>query len=390
MILKVNDEVRRREGQGTDLAPLFLLRKDVKSMAKHHLAIVGLGGMGNWHRELVSGTGNWYNQTLKPIEDLDVIGSFDIKEDRQQFARDHGLHAYDSLEDLLADPNVDLVLCATPNDAHKDIVIRALRAGKNVVCEKPATLSSKDFEDMMAVSKETGKLFTVHQNRRWDEDFLTVKKIYDEHMLGDIFRIESRVHGSRGIPGDWRQLPEHGGGMVLDWGVHILDQALMMIPEKVKRVYASFTHVTNELVDDGFTVELTFESGLVYVAEVGTSNFINLPRWYVLGQNGTAVVKDWDLSGEIVRITDWSKNDAVPIHTAAGLTKTMAPRTEDTIHTDPLPEVHADISDYYRNVVAAIEGRETQIVKQEQVLRNMRLMEAIFESAEKHQVVEFE
>ncbi len=348
-------------------------------MKDFNLAIVGLGGMGNWHRE-----------TIETIDHLTVCGSFDIKEERQQFARDHGITPYNSLEELLNDPKVDIVLCSTPNDVHKEIVIKALKAGKNVVCEKPVTLSSKDLQEMIDASQESGKLFTVHQNRRWDEDFLTVKNIYDNHMLGDIFRIESRVHGSRGIPGDWRQEPEHGGGMVLDWGVHILDQALMMIPEKVKKVYASFTHVTNELVDDGFTVELTFESGLVYMLEVGTSNFINLPRWYVLGQNGSAVVKDWDLSGEMVRVTDWSKNDAVPIRTAAGLTKTMAPRTEETIKSEPLPVVHSDIRDYYRNVMATLSGESEIIVKLPQVMRVMKLMEAIFESAEKHQVVDFE
>lgn len=343
------------------------------------LAIVGLGGMGNWHRELI-----------ETIDGLRVCGSYDIREERQQFARDHGITPYESLEALLADPKVDIVLCATPNDVHHDIVIRALRAGKNAVCEKPVAMNAAEHREMMAVAKETGKVFAVHQNRRWDEDYLTMKKIYDDHMLGNVFKIESRVHGSRGIPGDWRQEPEHGGGMLLDWGVHILDQALQMIPERVKRVYASFTNVTNEICEDGFTVELTFESGLIYVAEVGTSNFINLPRWYMLGQNGTAVINDWDLNGQITRITDWSKNDAVPIRTAAGLTKTMAPRTEDTIHTDPLPIVHSDIRDYYRNIMAVINGEAEQIVKNEEVQRNMQLIEAIFRSAQTHQVVSFE
>ncbi len=345
----------------------------------YQLAIVGLGGMGNWHREII-----------KTIDGIEVCGSFDIKEERQQFARDHGITPYNSFEELLADEKVDIVLCATPNDVHKDIVIRSLRAGKHVVCEKPVTMNSKDLLEMMDVAEETGKLFTVHQNRRWDEDYLTVRKIYEENMLGDIFRIESRVHGSRGIPGDWRQEPEHGGGMVLDWGVHILDQALMMIPYKVKSVYATLTHVTNEIVDDGFTVILTFENGLEYLLEIGTSNFIGLPRWYVLGQNGTAVINDWDLSGEIVRITDWSKNDAVPIRTAAGLTKTMAPRTKDTIHTDPLPTVKSDIRDFYKNVMATIEGKEEIIVKLPEVMRCMKLMEKIFEAAEKKQILPFE
>jgi scyllo-inositol 2-dehydrogenase (NADP+) len=209
-------------------------------------------------------------------------------------------------------------------------------------------------------------------------------------MLGDVFKIESRVHGSRGIPGDWRQEASRGGGMLLDWGVHIIDQALMMIPEKVKKVYASFTHITNELVDDGFSVELTFESGLVYALEVGTSNFIQLPRWYVLGQNGTAVVRDWDLSGEMVRVTDWSKNDAVPIVTAAGLTKTMAPRTSETIKTEKLPIVQSDIKGFYKNVIATIEGREEIIVQLPEVMRVIELMETIVNSATKHQVIDFE
>lgn len=349
-------------------------------MAKEfQLAIVGLGGMGNWHRELI-----------ETIDHLNVRGSFDIKEDRQQFARDNGLIAYASLDELLADPQIDIVLASVPNDVHKEVVTKALRAGKSVVCEKPAALSSSELQEMISVAEETGNFFTVHQNRRWDEDFLTVKNIYDQQLLGDIFRIESRVHGSRGIPGDWRQEKEHGGGMILDWGVHILDQMLQMVDSRVKRVYTTVTNVTNQLVDDGFTAELTFENGLVALLEVGTSNFINLPRWYVLGENGTAVINDWDLSGKIVRVTNWDKNDAVPVRTAAGLTKTMAPRTDETIREEALPIVHSDIRDFYRNVMAVIEGKEEPKIRLPEVLRVMRLMEAMFRSAETHQAVNFE
>ena len=105
-----------------------------------------------------------------------------------------------------------------------------MKAGKNVISEKPITLSSADLEEMKETSESTGRFLTVHQNRRWDEDYLTVKEILREGKLGELFRLESRVHGSRGIPGDWRQEKEHGGGMVLDWGVHLLDQALLFFP----------------------------------------------------------------------------------------------------------------------------------------------------------------
>ena len=341
-----------------------------------NIAIIGLGGMGDWHRKLI-----------EDIDNLRVCGSYDIDEKRQEYARKNGIRTYSSLEEILEDDKVDIVLCAVPNDLHKEISIKALKVGKNVVCEKPATITSSDFKEMMEAEKDSRGILVIHQNRRWDEDFLIVKNLYDEKVLGNVFKIESRVHGSRGIPGDWRQEAEHGGGMVLDWGVHLLDQAYLMINEKIKSVYATLTHVTNEIVDDGFTVELTFESGLVYVVEVGTSNFIELPRWYVLGSDGTAIINDWNLNGKVVRIKDWSKNDAVPIKTAAGLTKTMAPRTEDTIKEEKLPIINSDIKDFYKNVMSTIEGKSVIAVKNEEVLRVMELMEVIFESARLNQVI---
>lgn len=343
------------------------------------LGIVGYGGMGSWHGNIV-----------KDIDGLTVKGVYDIKPERGELAKERGFLSYHSLEELLSDEEIDIVLVSTPNDLHKPIAIQAMRAGKNVVSEKPVTLSSADLAEMIRISEETGVLFTVHQNRRWDEDFLTIKKIYDENLLGGVFRIESRVHGSRGIPGDWRQEKEHGGGMVLDWGVHLLDQILMMIPGRLTRVYATLTNVTNTLVDDGFTAELTFECGIQALIEVGTSNFISLPRWYMLGQDGTAVIEDWDLSGRIVRAVGCDEKDITPVITAAGLTKTMAPRREDTIHTEKLPVVKSDIHDFYRNVCAAIKGEEEPKIKLPEVMRVMKLMEAIFSSARTGNAVEFE
>lgn len=344
------------------------------------LGIVGFGGMGDWHRE-----------TIDTIKGLKVAGVFDIAEERKSYAKEVGVYSYDSLEELLSDDRINIVLVATPNDLHKSIAISAMRAGKNVVSEKPVTLSSKDLQEMIDVSHETGKLFTVHQNRRWDEDYLTMKKIYEEGTLGEVFRIESRVHGSRGIPGDWRQEKEHGGGMILDWGVHLLDQMLQMMGQaKLKKVYANVTNITNTMVDDGFTAHLTFDNGVEALVEVGTSNFISLPRWYMVGQNGTAVIEDWNMKGRIVHAVGKDEKDVVPVRTAAGLTKTMAPRREDTISTVELPIVKSDIRDFYRNVMKTIAGEEEQKIKLPEVMRVMKLMEAIFESSEKKKVVDFE
>ena len=237
-------------------------------MEKIRIAIVGYGGMGSKHPKIMDGN-----------EMVECAGAYDIKPERMEVARQDGFHTYDSLEDLLADPTVDVVTVAIPNDQHKDVCIQCMRAGKNVVCEKPVSLNSEELLEMISVAEECGVLFTVHQNRRWDEDYNIMKKIFDDNTLGRVFCIESRVHGSRGIPGDWRNKKECGGGMVLDWGIHLFDQMFMMMGDrKVKSLFCKLSYVTNEDCDDGFKVIVEFEDGIQFHVEVGTSNFINLRR----------------------------------------------------------------------------------------------------------------
>ncbi len=343
-----------------------------------NVAVVGYGGMGGWHTRL-----------LQEIPEVHLAGVYDILPERNRAAEEKGIKAYESYEALLADPEVDVVTVAIPNDAHKDVCIQAMEAGKLVISEKPVTTSSEILEEMIAASERTGSVFTVHQNRRWDEDFRVAEKIAKSGQLGRVFSIQSRVHGSRGIPGDWRNTKEHGGGMVLDWGVHLLDQMNMMMGKMPKTVYATLSNVTNEEVDDGFTAIFTFDEGLVFTEEVGTSNFINLPRWYIQGVNGTAQIDDFQVNGKIIVATSDEKHDAVPIITAAGLTKTMAPRTPDTIMRTASAPDPLRYQDHYRNIAKVVNGEADPIVTHDQQRELMRLMEAIFESAEKNQVVTF-
>lgn len=349
---------------------------------KFGFAVIGYGGMGGWH----------INQMLEKFSDrAEVLGIYDISPDAAERARKKGIHAYSSREELLANERIDLVTIATPNDVHKEIAIDALNAGKNVISEKPVTLSVPDYEEMVAAAKKNNRLFTTHQNRRWDEDYLIVRKLIDDNTLGRVFRIEHRVQGSRGVPGDWRNQKEHGGGMVLDWGIHLLDQVLQMTyPHKLVSVYNELTYITNENCDDGFRATLVFDDGLSFYVEVTTSNFIELPLWYVLGENGSAVINNWNYDGEIVKVSDWENRDAVPIQAGAGITKTMAPRTDETIKRYPLPRLNADWSEYYTNIFDTLEGKATQIVTHDQQRRLLKLVDALFLSAKENRVVEFE
>ncbi|MBR5767675.1 MAG: Gfo/Idh/MocA family oxidoreductase [Clostridia bacterium] len=346
-------------------------------MKKKNLAIIGYGGMGGWHAIMA-----------RQSDVVNLRGVYDINPDQYNVRPlSPGEIAYPSLEAVLNDPEVDLVTIAVPNDCHKDITIKALEHGKAVICEKPVALNSEELDEMVAASERTGSLFTVHQNRRWDTDILAIKDLVKDGTIGNIISVESRVHGSRGIPGDWRQEKAHGGGMVLDWGVHLIDQALFTFPGNVTSIYARMDHIRNKEVDDGCHIVMTFESGVVYTVEVGTCNYITLPRFYVRGENGTAVIREWNEPMEVTVMRLEEEHDATPIRAQTGITKTMAPRTKETIENLVIPMPESDVHDFYRNVCRAIDGLEPQLITHPQLRRVMKIMETSFESAERNEVI---
>ncbi len=338
---------------------------------KKNITVIGYGGQGGWHA----------NHALNS-DVVSLLGVYDIDEKKQELARSRGIHAYESFEAAISDPKCDIIVCATPNDVHEDIVVRALLAGKHVVCEKPVALSMESLDNMLAASKKSGKLFTVHQNRRWDVDFLAMKKIIEDGQIGEVIRIESRIHGSRGIPSDWRCHKPYGGGMILDWGVHLIDQMLQLIPEKIVKVSCDVTNITTDEVDDGMRLNLYFEGGKSAYIEVGTYNFIALPRFYMQCKGGSAMIEDWRKQAQVVKCLAWHESDVVPVQTAAGITKTMAPRDEITVRTWDEERPTSDVHDFYRNFTAAIDGKEEQLIKHVESRRVLAVMLACFKSAE--------
>jgi len=345
---------------------------------KKNLVVIGYGGMGGWHCE----------RALKS-DVVNLLGIYDIKEERCALAESRGIHAYRSLKEVLSDKRVDLVTVAVPNDSHKEIVIKALDAGINAISEKPVAMNSDELEEMIAAANRNHKKFSVHQNRRFDVDFLAVKALRDSGEIGEMIEIESRIHGSRGIPSDWRGEKKHGGGMVLDWGVHLIDQMLRIIEEPIDSVHCVFDHITNDEVDDGFRLTLCFEGGKRAYIEVGTYNFISMPRFYVRAKQGSAIIRDWRENCQVVKCKHWHESEVVPVETAAGLTKTMAPRDEITIDTYECARPVSDVHDYYRNFCDAIDGKCEQLVTHDQMRLVMHVMEAAFESAENGKVVKF-
>ena len=176
--------------------------------------------------------------------------------------------------------------------------------------------------------------------------------------------------------------------MILDWGVHLIDQILQICTQTVTRVYCVCSHITYTEVEDGFKLELTFEYVATAHIEVGTYNFLPLPRFYLQCKQGSAVITDWKHKAHVAKLTAWQEKDVTPVQNAAGITKTMAPRDELTLDEYDVERPVADVHDFYRNFCAVLDGKEELLITLPQVRRVMQVMEAAFRSDAAHQAIE--
>lgn len=340
-----------------------------------NVALIGYGGMGSYHA----------NQIIK-LPFLNLNGIYDIDIKRVSLAQSRGIKAYANPQEIYNDKNVDLVVIVTPNESHAEYVINAASAGKNIVCDKPVTLDSKTFYTMLDAVNINNVKFMVHQNRRWDNDYLTAKNIYDNNLVGKVYNIESKVQGSNFLLG-WRCFKENGGGMLLDWGVHLIDQILNMIKHKVISVYCTASYVREFEVDDGFKLTLGFDDGNFCNIEVDTNTFIVLPRWRLFGDAGTSEIKSWNSRAKMVLWKE--KNDYNVKHLKAGngLTKTMAKRTRKTIITRYAPRIRASWKSFYQEMYLTIVDNKPQYIKSDEVMRVLKVIEACFKSIESNELI---
>ena len=347
---------------------------------QHKVGVIGYGNMAHFH----------HTKILKP-NNIIFHSAYDISDERLKKAKENGLKTYNNLEDFLNDDEIDIVLVATPNNFHKEYAIAAANHKKHIICEKPVAMNLSEFSEMVNTAKRNCVLITTHQNRRMDSDYRIIKQIINDKTIGEVFRIESRIEGSRGIADTWRRRKKFGGGMMYDWGVHLIDQLLDLIPSKVTSVFAQFQYISTNEVDDNFRLMIEFENGVSALAEIGTCNYIMHPLWYVQGKTGTAQINYWDLDGKIVQLIDndikWE--DEIPV-SIAGPSLTMAPRAHDTAKTIHLPKPIVDDGIFYRNLTNAVEGTEELWIKPEETMRVMKIIDLAFESGRKNQVIHCE
>lgn len=348
-------------------------------MIKYKLGIIGYGTMGSWHAKNVA----------KRIDGLDVAMIYDIDEEKRKKAAQDGFCTCDSAEQLF-DSDVDIVLIATPNNFHKEYAVSALDHGKNTISEKPVCMNLQELDEIFKAAKRNNKLFTVHFNRRWDDDYDVVKNILAKKCIGKPFQVYSRLFSNRNIPGDWRTRKESGGGFLYDWGIHMIDQILMLFgtPESV---YADLKKIYQPDVDDSIRLNLNYPDNLSVHIVADSWTFINEARWHISGNDGTAIIDEWfHTKGRIVRANvkkvDWAQGC---VYTKNGLSRTMWPRPQKEISEMPLPvsEESPRWEDFYENIIDALDGRGRQLITHQQIYDSLAVVMACFESAENKSVV---
>lgn len=195
-----------------------------------------------------------------------------------------------SYEEVLKDASIELVVLATPNDTHAVMVEQALLHGKHVVVDKPFTVRLEDAKRLQILSDQTGKQIFVYQNRRWDGDFLTVKQLLQENILGEIISIESRFDRYRPEPRTtyWKESDVLGNGVWYDLGPHLMDHAFHLLGQPLTCKAEIKKQRTGAIGIDYFDVVFTYEK-LTYRIHAGMLEKEATPRWLIKGTKGTYI-----------------------------------------------------------------------------------------------------
>lgn len=281
-----------------------------------------------------------------------------------------------SMEELLDDETVELVVITTPNATHFPLAKQALQAGKHVVVDKPMCETAAEAEELLRVARASGTVFSVFHNRRWDGDYLTVCEVVRQGLLGDVHEFHS--HFDRYKPqlkaGSWKEEPGPGTGMLFDLGSHLIDQAIHLfgLPQ---RIFADIrTQRAGSRIDDHFDVMLDY-GRMKANLRCGTLVREKPPRFHVMGSLGAFVKYGMDpQEAALIGMTvpRWHPQHGIDDEANWGL-----------LHTElnGLPvrgKVETKLGDYrgyYRNVAGAIRGSEALVVKPEQVVKLMKILE---------------
>ncbi|MFI5161423.1 MAG: oxidoreductase [Sphingobacteriales bacterium] len=295
-----------------------------------------------------------------------------------------------SADDIINDPNIDLVLVGSPNTSHFELTKKALLAGKHVLVEKPFTVITAEADELIALAKKQGRVLSVHHNRRFDSGHNTVKKALVSGILGTV--VEMEVHYDRyrlGLrPQAWREKPMPGSGIFYDLGAHLIDATLDLFGKPTELTCMLTTQRPGGLeVEDNFELimwypglKVTMKSGML-VKEAG-------PVYTIYGYNGTFIKYGMDVQEEALKAGHKPSERNWGVEPESIWGHVTLDDNGKTI-TQTIPSEPGRYQDLFQNVYEAIaEGKEL-IVQPEQARTTIRIIELAFQSSREKRTVPY-
>ncbi|GLX66155.1 oxidoreductase [Paenibacillus glycanilyticus] len=346
-------------------------------MNKINVGIVGFGLSGQvFHAPII--------QAVEGMEIAKVVSSNPEKV-KQHLPK---VEVASSLEELLSDESIDLVVITSPNQTHYDYAKQALLAGKHVVVEKPFVNTSEEARDLIETARQQGKLLSVYQNRRWDNDFLTVKSLIEAGELGEIASYEAHYDRYRPqVSERWREQAGPGSGMLYDLGAHLIDQALHLFG-KPDSVYADLMpQRAGSEVTDYFHLILTYGTKRV-ILHSGSIVMQHGPKFQVHGSQGSFVKYGLDSQEDMLRKgglpgqPEWGQD----LEQHYGELTVMVDGKSETRKVKTL---QGSYERFYERMAEAIINHKPVPVEAEDAWNTIRIIELAMQSSEEKRVVPF-
>ena len=258
---------------------------------KYGFGIIGAGNIAGLHAEAIK---NIPNAELVALTALPFSAA-------QSFAEKHGAKAYETIDELLADKNIDIITLCTPSGLHAQQAVAAAKAGKHVIVEKPVAITLEQADEVIKAAKDNNVTVGVISQRRFENTFACLKKAIDDGVLGKLVLVNGYVHYYREpsyyTSSDWRGTWEmDGGGALMNQGIHAVD-LIRWLGGPVKSVSANARTLFQDIkTEDTIVASLEFENGALGALQATTSAYPGLHmRLELMGTKGTAVLEDSDL-----------------------------------------------------------------------------------------------
>ncbi len=310
---------------------------------------------------------------MKDDDRFEVVAVADFAKDRREYtAAELGCETYPDHRALLEGTDAELVVVSTYSFTHSKVAVEALEAGFNVLVEKPLAMDTRWFDRMVEARDAAGKLFFPFHNYRFFPEFIRLKEVMAEGILGEIFEIRMRALGfSR--RNDWQTLREYGGGVLNNSCPHFLDLLIQLLEAPVAEEFTDLKLVQNVGdAENHVRVIMKGENGRIADMLVSSVDAFPEPKWTILGSTGTLIS-----DGKTMTIRAFDEAELPPYVVRPGPSLNRAydfgdnsvPLKEETRTIDP---VHGD---YYDNVYSVMRKGAAQVVTLEQVRDVVRISE---------------